>query len=153
MQSLLRCNLALLLLVSLLVLNGSNASKSQPPASSADFDELDQSSELDRSDEAPLTEEDFAYITPDVEREKYYLFEHFDDQQQYTERWIKSLASKADSKEAKYDGEWSYIESHPKLKGMFLQTCRGPLLELLALLFSANSFISLSILQKVTMRS
>lgn len=119
MQSLLRCNLALLLL-SLLVLNGSNASKSQQPpaASPSDFDELDQSGELDQSEEVQLTEEDFVYITPDVEREKYYLFEHFDDKQQYTERWIKSLASKADSKEAKYDGEWSYVESHPKLKGM-----------------------------------
>lgn len=118
MQSLLRCNLALLLLASLLVLNGSNASDSSRPQ--PEFgDELDQSNELDRSEEVQLTEEDFAYITPDVEREKYYLFEHFDDQQQYTERWIKSFASKADSKEAKYDGEWSYIESHPKLKGKF----------------------------------
>ena len=152
MQSLLRCNSALLLLVSLLVLNGSNASDSPPPPTASEFgDELDQSNELDRSEEIQLTEEDFVYITPDVEREKYYLFEHFDDQQQYTERWIKSLASKADSKEAKYDGEWSYIESHPKLKGTSSSASDFMLLSVLLSMIRAKSH-SRSF-QKATTRS
>lgn len=122
MKPLLRCNLVLLLLI--LVLNckailsaeRSSSSPHTPDNDELNEEEFDRSTE-DKSDENQLNEEDFVYITPDIEQEKYYLFEHFDDERQYVERWFKSSAAKSDSKEAKYDGEWAYINSHPKLKG------------------------------------
>lgn len=120
MKLILRCNLVLVLLINLLILNCSNAAKkANEEIAKNEFNEFDQSDDLDKSsEEVNINEEDdFIYITPDIELDKYYLYEHFDDNRQYTERWIKSLASKSNSKEAKYDGEWAYVNAHPKLKG------------------------------------
>jgi len=119
MKPLLRSNLVVLLIIlvfnSKFIYSKENPSNANPVEEEIE-EEFDQSNE-DKSDEVQLTDEDFVYITPDVEPKNYYLFEHFDDEKQYLERWFKSLASKADSKDFKYDGEWSYINSHSKLKG------------------------------------
>lgn len=122
MKFILRCNLVFLVLIKLLLLNISNASQTPDQSNSEEIEtnEFDESNEIDKSEEIQLTEEDFIYITPDIEQNKYYLFEHFDDERQYLERWIKSTATKSNSKDAKYDGEWIYVNSHPKLKGLKL---------------------------------
>lgn len=56
------------------------------------------------------------YSTPNIDN--YYIYEHFDDDQDFGSRWIRSQASKADSNEFKYDGEWSLTQTTASLKGV-----------------------------------
>ena len=57
------------------------------------------------------------YATPNIDN--YYIYEHFDDDQDFRSRWVRSEASKADTDEFKYDGEWSLTQTTPSLKGLF----------------------------------
>lgn len=66
---------------------------------------------------------EFQYSTPEIDefsKENVYIFSHFDDEQRFTEQWIKSEASKKDdqdNEERKYDGQWN-IENTSNLKGI-----------------------------------
>ena len=53
-------------------------------------------------------EDDVAYLTPNLHPDVYFA-DHFDDEEQFKKKWIKSQAKKAGAEEsiAKYDGEWS----------------------------------------------
>ena len=53
-------------------------------------------------------EDDIAYLTPNQHPDVYFA-DHFDDEEQFNKKWIKSQAKKAGAEEAiaKYDGEWS----------------------------------------------
>lgn len=60
---------------------------------------------------------DFVYRTPDLELDRHHLYEHFDDEQLFQQRWVRSKVRLPDSKQPKYDGEWELTDSHGKLKG------------------------------------
>lgn len=79
-------------------------------------DELSAGSQSSDADQSIL------YSTPNIDN--YYIYEHFDDDQDFQSRWIRSEASKADSNEFKYDGEWSLTQTTPSLKGLFRRTDR-----------------------------
>lgn len=79
--------------------------------------------EISSSQEYPTVSEDheIVYNTPNLDAESlpYFLFEHFDDELSFNGKWTQSKATKAESEEFVYDGEWSLSPSHSKLKGMF----------------------------------
>ena len=58
--------------------------------------------------ETVKVEDDVAYLTPNLHPDVYFA-DHFDDEEQFKKKWIKSQAKKAGAEEAiaKYDGEWS----------------------------------------------
>ncbi len=60
------------------------------------------------------------YSTPAIEGQ--FLYEHFDDPDQFAAKWVKSTSNKGDSSELKYDGEWARVETQAPLKGMTQQT-------------------------------
>ena len=47
----------------------------------------------------------------------FYLYEHFDDEGIFEKNWIKSEATKSDSQDMLYDGEWGIVDTHSRLKG------------------------------------
>lgn len=51
---------------------------------------------------------DLSYESPYADPTKFYFADHFDDQEEFPSRWIKSQAKKEDTADeiAKYDGEW-----------------------------------------------
>lgn len=51
---------------------------------------------------------DLSYESPYADPAKFYFADHFDDKDQFANRWVKSQAKKDDTAEeiAKYDGEW-----------------------------------------------
>lgn len=53
----------------------------------------------------------------DNENLAYFLYESFDDELAFNNRWTQSKATKAESQEFKYDGEWAVGPSHSKIKG------------------------------------
>lgn len=59
------------------------------------------------------------YTTPDLDQEDlpYKLYEHFDDELLFNKRWIRSQATKSDSEEFQYDGEWDLVPSHVRVPG------------------------------------
>jgi calnexin len=83
----------------------------------------DLSDTLANSDDSPdvgdsppdVGDQSILYSTPNIDN--YYIYEHFDDDQDFNSRWIRSEASKADSNEFKYDGEWSLTQTTSSLKG------------------------------------
>lgn len=93
-------------LVCVLLLVGCHAAEEQTNAGAA-------------NDDKPVSSEEFVdYTTPQVDDGQYF-YEHFDDEQSFASKWIKSSASKADSSELKYDGEWSRVATQAQLKGKF----------------------------------
>lgn len=46
------------------------------------------------------------YESPVIQPGKYHIAEHFDDPEQFEEKWVRSTAKKGDG-EAAYDGEWA----------------------------------------------
>ncbi|CAG2113736.1 unnamed protein product, partial [Medioppia subpectinata] len=55
------------------------------------------------------------YSTPNIDN--YYIYEHFDDSDDFENRWIRSETSKSDSQELKYDGQWALTPTTTALKG------------------------------------
>ena len=82
----------------------------QEPASS-----IGGNNDDDLSDQAPSQLAQVEYSTPNIQGQ--YFYEHFDDPDLFSSKWIMSSASKTDSKELKYDGEWTRIETQTPLKG------------------------------------
>ena len=72
-------------------------------------------SPVDEHPESSQPSGDVDYQSPSVDGQ--YFFEHFDDAQLFSSRWMTSSASKADSSELKYDGEWDRVQSQTQLKG------------------------------------
>ncbi len=70
-----------------------------------------QSSAIDDKD----SDQSILYSTPNIDN--YYIYEHFDDDQDFNSRWIRSESSKSDSKDFKYDGEWSLTQTIQSIKG------------------------------------
>lgn len=69
---------------------------------------------------APTEDQTVQYESPYAAPGKFHFAEHFDNEEYFTRRWIKSTAKKDDMEEslAKYDGEWSVEEpSRQILKG------------------------------------
>ncbi|KAF7490969.1 Calnexin [Sarcoptes scabiei] len=63
----------------------------------------------DKSDIHSQTSDIIGYVTPDVGDQ--YFYESFDDRNKFHLKWIKSIASKSDSSELKYDGEWDIVRT------------------------------------------
>lgn len=63
--------------------------------------------------------DEIEYASPQLDRENlpYFLYEHFDEEEAYNRKWVKSKATKSESKDMKYDGEWGLTESHSRVKG------------------------------------
>lgn len=62
--------------------------------------------------------EEIVYSTLQLDEESSpFLYEHFDDDALFKSRWVKSRATKSDSQDLKYDGDWELTESHSRLKG------------------------------------
>lgn len=69
---------------------------------------------------APVEDQTIQYESPYASPGKFHFAEHFDNEEYFTRRWIKSTAKKDDIDEslAKYDGEWAVEEPHRQiLKG------------------------------------
>lgn len=79
------------------------------------------SSEEASSSTVPDADQEIVYVTPDLDAESlpYFLYEHFDDELAFNSKWTQSKATKAESEEFVYDGEWSLTPSHSRLKGKF----------------------------------
>ena len=62
------------------------------------------------------------YSTPDLEQENlsFKLYEHFDDELLFNRRWVRSKATKSDSQDFQYDGEWALLPSHDRVPGWSL---------------------------------
>lgn len=70
---------------------------------------LTNANEVDQNDEATVEiEEDDQYVSPELNSDSVYLSEHFDDENAFKRKWIKSEAKKqgVDENIAKYDGKW-----------------------------------------------
>lgn len=67
----------------------------------------------------PELPDEIEYSSPQLDRENraYYLYEHFDDPDAFDKKWVRSKATKADSEDSQYDGEWELTETHPRVKG------------------------------------
>ena len=59
------------------------------------------------------------YSTPNLDADnlQYFLYESFDDELAFNNRWTQSKATKAESQEFKYDGEWALAPAHSSIKG------------------------------------
>lgn len=66
---------------------------------------------------SPNEQAQVVYNTPNVDGQ--YIYEHFDDSTLFANKWIKSSASKADSEELKYDGEWERIVTQAPFQGKY----------------------------------
>lgn len=69
---------------------------------------------------APIEDQTVNYESPYAAPGRFHFAEHFDNEEYFTRRWIKSTAKKDDMEEslAKYDGEWAVEEpSRQILKG------------------------------------
>ncbi|KAG4072721.1 hypothetical protein HA402_001833 [Bradysia odoriphaga] len=66
---------------------------------------------------APIEDQTVNYESPYAHPGKFHFAEHFDNEEYFTRRWIKSTAKKDDMEEslAKYDGEWSVEEPHRQI--------------------------------------
>ncbi|XP_054154677.1 calnexin-like [Oppia nitens] len=64
---------------------------------------------------AAVDSDDVLYATPNIDN--YYIYEHFDDRQDFDSRWLRSAIPKPDSNEHKYDGEWAITSTTQSLKG------------------------------------
>lgn len=73
--------------------------------------------------EQAVPEQVIQYRTPDLEQENlpHKFYEHFDDELLFNRRWIKSQATKSESQESQYDGEWGLVPSHVRVPGQLLQ--------------------------------
>lgn len=84
---------------------------------------VDTEEEIVSSEEVspPRDDHDIVYNTPNLDAESlpYFLYEHFDDELAFNGQWTQSKATKAESEEFVYDGEWSLSPSHSRLKGLF----------------------------------
>uniref|UniRef100_T1L645 Uncharacterized protein n=1 Tax=Tetranychus urticae TaxID=32264 RepID=T1L645_TETUR len=81
-------------------------------------DENTDSSETDSVDSPSLPplpspssseEELIDYQTPDIPLDNVYLYEPFDDKDSFHKNWVTSKATKSDSEDGKYDGEWEIV--------------------------------------------
>lgn len=60
------------------------------------------------------------YSTPNLDSDglfKRHLYESFDDEIQFNQKWIQSKATKAESEDLKYDGDWDLVASHSSIRG------------------------------------
>lgn len=82
-------------------------------------DDEDEDEPISAQDERPVPEQVIQYSTPDLERDNlpHKFYEHFDDELLFNRRWIKSQATKSDSEEFQYDGEWAIVPSHDRVSG------------------------------------
>lgn len=60
--------------------------------------------------------EEINYVTPQLDQHKVLFYESFDEKE-FWSNWILSKATKHDSSDHKYDGQWETAEAHPRLKG------------------------------------
>lgn len=65
-----------------------------------------ETEEENTSNSAPAS--DLSYESPYADPAKFYFADHFDDQEHFSSKWVKSQAKKDDTADeiAKYDGEW-----------------------------------------------
>jgi hypothetical protein len=59
------------------------------------------------------------YTTPDLEDLPHKFYEHFDDELLFNQRWVKSQATKSESEDLQYDGEWGLVPSHDRVPGQY----------------------------------
>lgn len=60
------------------------------------------------------------YSTPNLDSDgsfKRHLYESFDDEILFNQKWIQSKATKAESEDLKYDGDWDLVTSHSSIRG------------------------------------
>ncbi|RWS11039.1 calnexin-like protein [Dinothrombium tinctorium] len=69
------------------------------------------------ADDQKLIYDEIEYKTPQLDANMYFVYEPFDDETKFNERWVKSQSTKAGSDEYKYNGEWALHESNKRLKG------------------------------------
>lgn len=67
----------------------------------------------------PQQEQVIKYSTPDLENLPHKFYEHFDDELLFNQRWIKSQATKSESEDFQYDGEWGLVSSHDRVPGQY----------------------------------
>lgn len=106
--------IALVASLSLVVLvDGRKKAKEVVPEVKADDED---SEEVVVDKELP---DEIEYSSPQLDRENlpYFLYEHFDDEEAFNRKWIRSKATKSESEDQKYDGEWVLTESHSRVKG------------------------------------
>lgn len=112
-----------LVLVLLVLVSYSTCRTDADPEALAEEISIPSEEEIISSEEYTPTSDDhdIIYTTPDLDAESlpYFLFEHFDDELSFNGKWTQSKATKAESEEFVYDGEWSLTPSHSKLKGTF----------------------------------
>lgn len=76
---------------------------------------------VDKSDDVPTIKDDeeIVYHSPQLERQKlpHFLYEHFDDADLFGRQWIKSRATKAESQDMLFDGEWELTQTHSRVVG------------------------------------
>lgn len=79
------------------------------------------SSDDDSPQEQPASVETTVhYSTPILDTDglyKRHFYESFDDEISFNQRWIQSKATKAESEDLKYDGDWDLVASHSSIKG------------------------------------
>ncbi|XP_015791836.1 calnexin [Tetranychus urticae] len=89
-------------------------------------DENTDSSETDSVDSPSLPplpspssseEELIDYQTPDIPLDNVYLYEPFDDKDSFHKNWVTSKATKSDSEDGKYDGEWEIVPTVERIPG------------------------------------
>lgn len=82
-------------------------------------EEIVSSEEVPSTSSASDADQEIIYETPNLDAESlpYFLYEHFDDELAFNSKWTQSKATKAESEEFVYDGEWSLTPSHSRLKG------------------------------------
>ena len=82
----------------------------------------DEDEPISGPEEHAVPEQVIHYTTPDLERDNlpHKFYEHFDDELLFNRRWVKSQATKSESEEFKYDGEWGLVPSHVRVPGELL---------------------------------
>lgn len=108
-----------ILLLSLLLItyHSNNVCYGQQQQPESEDDETIISNNIDNNnDQSSESEsEQIDYVTPQIDEQ--YLYESFDNQEKFQQRWHKSVAHKADSSDLKYDGEWDLVRTQDLLKG------------------------------------
>ncbi|XP_074602752.1 calnexin-like [Brevipalpus obovatus] len=78
----------------------------------------DEIASVDTSQPSKKSERLIDYKTPDVNsQETVHLYEPFDDDANYKKNWILSKATKAESSDNKYDGQWTRVTTDDRIKG------------------------------------
>jgi len=78
------------------------------------IDGAKESSQQQQSDQHTVQ---YSTLDLDASRHPFFFYEHFDDEITFNQRWTRSQATKSDSQEFQFDGEWTINPSHSKVKG------------------------------------